>query len=408
MHIVGGKGEEVVLDSTARSSRAAWQIHFHNEGGSTVTAGLGLTVDPGNGSQEDRLSAPLTNPIEDRGSVWSVEMMLDWNAEYGPLLGAGPAYYRYGFRQKPYAWMASVVGGFAPFGGNGRVRMLVDSRVLVPGASVVVNGMISGYEMSEYYGAGNETDRRGDVGIEYYRPRLRQYRLAGSISFPVATSFQVTLSGSANYVRALQMADRYASIVRPYGVDGLAFFGVGGRLAFDTRDIPANPQEGVLMQVGGMVYPASHGLSESFSKSHVDLRTFVGGKGTPALTLALRMLGEKSWGNVPFFELPALGGWHGLRGMSMARFAGDAIALGSMELRASLWNVNLFIPATMGIAGFVETGRVFVSGESSSLWHGSYGGSLWIAPWTRDNTIGLALAGSAEGVEFYLDVGLGF
>jgi hypothetical protein len=156
------------------------------------------------------------------------------------------------------------------------------------------------------------------------------------------------------------------------------------------------------------MYPASRGLSESFSRSQCDLRAFFGGKGVPALTLAMHVLGEKVWGNVPFFEQPNLGGWSGLRGLPTGRYIGDALTLGTLELRGSLWHVDFLVPSTMGLAVFAETGRVFVAGEISDKWHASYGGTIWIAPWSRDNTISVIAAGSREGVEFYLDVGMGF
>ena len=418
VRVVGGGGNDVILDSTETSRpggglaldvpKAAWPVFGYDDLGTKVVTGPTLRVERGNEPFEAASADPVAGEYEDRGSAWTMGLMFDWNSEYGPLLGLGPSYYRYGFRQNPYAWMFSAAGGFAPFGGNGRVQISLDSRVLLPGASAGFEAMVSGYELSEYYGIGNESVRRGDVGIEYYRPHLRQYRFVGSVRFPVSSPFQVTLRGTANFVRAAQMEDRYVNLAKPYGVDGLAFFGAGGLLSFDTRDVPANSQRGVFLESGGMVYPASHGLSESFSRSHVDVRGFVGGTGTPALTLALRAFGEKSWGNVPFFELPSLGGWRGLRGLSIGRFVGDAVVLGSMEVRASLWNVDLLVPSTMGIAGFIESGRVFVRGESSTLWHGSYGGAFWCAPWSRDNTIAVAVAGSGEGMEVYLEIGMGF
>jgi outer membrane protein assembly factor BamA len=271
-----------------------------------------------------------------------------------------------------------------------------------------LNALVSGYEMSGFYGVGNEVEEQENHSPEYYSPHLRQYRLTTSLTVPLSSTMRMTLSGSANYMHPEGGADRYVNAVRPYGVDGLAFFGVGGTVQYDTRDEPANAQEGVLFRVSGTMYPASHGLSESFSKSQCDLRAFYGGKGLPALTLALRLLGDKAWGNVPYFEQPNLGGWSGLRGFPTGRYIGDALALGTVELRASLWRVDFLVPSTMGLAVFAETGRVFVTGETSDRWHASYGGTIWIAPWSRDNTISVIAAGSREGVEFYLDVGMGF
>jgi len=124
--------------------------------------------------------------------------------------------------------------------------------------------------------------------------------------------------------------------------------------------------------------------------------------------MAFRMRGEKVWGDVPYFEQANLGGWNALRGLTPGRYIGDALILGTVELRASLWRLNFIVPSTLGVSCFGESGRVFVEGETSYRWHASYGGTVWVAPWSRDNTISVMVAGSKEGVEVYLDFGVGF
>jgi len=345
---------------------------------------------------------------EDRGSSWQFGVMLDYHDEYGPLIGCGPVYYRYGFRAVPYAWMISAIGGYAPVERTGRLRLLLDTRTLITGASFRLSALVSGYEMSSFFGVGNETELEEGRGIEYYRPHLREYRLASSLYLPLSSIVQLGVLGSANYVRADDRADRYVNSIRPYGVDGLGYFGVGAAVQADSRDEPAYPQHGFFFRVGGTMYPATRGLTGPFSRSQCDLRAYFGGSETPALTMAFRMRGEKVWGDVPYFEQANLGGWNALRGLTPGRYIGDALILGTVELRASLWRLNFIVPSTLGVSCFGESGRVFVEGETSYRWHASYGGTVWVAPWSRDNTISVMVAGSKEGVEVYLDFGVGF
>jgi hypothetical protein len=345
---------------------------------------------------------------EDRGSSLDPGIMLDYNAEFGPLVGFGPVYYRYGFGYSPYAWTASAIGGFAPFGGTGRIRLGFDTRSLVPGTILKMDAQISGYEMSGFFGIGNEAEMEDGRDRKYYHPQTHQYRLRASWSFPAASALQFSLTGSASYVRTEVQTDRLVNLIRPYGVDGLALFGIGGMLEFDTRDEPANPQGGVLVRLTATRYPATHGLKGSYDKTQCDLRTYVGGKGVPAVTLAMRLVGEKTWGDVPYYEMANLGGWNGLRGFTTGRYLGDALALGTVELRASLCRLEFIVPMSVGAGCFAETGRVFVEGETSRRWHASYGGSIWVAPWTEDNTMSFILAGSKDGTEIYFDFGVGF
>jgi hypothetical protein len=357
---------------------------------------------------EDGILVALPKEFDNTGSSWNLGVMADYNSEAGPLLGVGPMYSRHGFRTPPYSWTFSALLGYAPFTNNGRMRLFLDTRSLIHGASVSVNALASGYEMSGFFGVGNETQKLKGAGGGFYHPHLYQYRLTSALTVPVSSSVRLAITGTANYVRAEELKDRYVNIVRPYGVDGLAFFGIGGMVEYDSRDEPVNPQQGILVRFSGLTFPRSHGLTGSFGKSHVEVRAFAGGTGSSAATVAARVLAEKVWGNVPYFELPNLGGWLALRGFTSGRYIGNALAAGSLELRTSIGHLNFILPSTYGVNIFVETGRVFAEGENSRLWHGSFGGTVWVAPWSRDNTVSMIVAGSNEGVEMYFDVGVGF
>ena len=61
------------------------------------------------------------------------------------------------------------------------------------------------------------------------------------------------------------------------------------------------------------------------------------------------------------------------------RYAGDAAAYGSVELRLALGRMKLVLPADFGVFGLADGGRVFLDGESSDRWHGAVGGGVWLA-----------------------------
>jgi hypothetical protein len=373
----------------------------------------GLEMEHGDGDDrgglfEDGILVALPKEFENRGSSWNLGVMADFNTEAGLLLGVGPVYTRYGFRMLPYSWTFSALVGYAPFTNNGRARVYLDTRSLIRGASVTISAFASGYEMSGFFGVGNETEKGEGVGGGYYHPHVYQYRAASSLSLPVASSLRVAVTGSANYLRTEPAADRYVNFVRPYGIDGLAYFGVGGAVEYDSRDEPANPQQGVLVRISGSTFPRSNGLTGSFGKSHYEVRAFAGGTGSPAVTVAFRGLGERAWGDVPYYELPNLGGWTALRGFASGRYMGNALAVGTLELRTSLGHLNIIVPSTFGVNCFAEAGRVYVEGENSGRWHASFGGTVWVAPWSRENTMSMIVAGSKEGIEMYFDLGVGF
>jgi hemolysin activation/secretion protein len=133
---------------------------------------------------------------------------------------------------------------------------------------------------------------------------------------------------------------------------------------------------------------------------------------TPALslkpTLALRLGGRKLWGRYPYFEAAFIGGASTVRLGRVNRYAGDASAYGSAELRVPLAQVQLVLPADVGIFGLADVGRVFLAGESSDKWHGAFGGGLSVGYLHQANTFSLAVARSEERTALYVQAGFGF
>ncbi len=92
----------------------------------------------------------------------------------------------------------------------------------------------------------------------------------------------------------------------------------------------------------------------------------------------------------------------------MNRYAGDASAYGSTELRLSSAKVTLILPATFGVFGLADVGRVFLEGESSDTWHAAAGGGVWLSYLERAYTLSLAIAKSDERTGIYAQAGFGF
>ncbi|MEO7964065.1 MAG: hypothetical protein ABIT38_09175, partial [Gemmatimonadaceae bacterium] len=110
----------------------------------------------------------------------------------------------------------------------------------------------------------------------------------------------------------------------------------------------------------------------------------------------------------PYHEAAELGGVESLRGWDQQRFAGRSSAFGSAEARVAVGHVHIIAPAAVGLLGFEDVGRVFVTGESSSEWHSAYGGGVWIAPLTRNYTVSVSMAKGRERSGFYLASGFAF
>ncbi|HEY6110600.1 MAG TPA: hypothetical protein VIV56_16980, partial [Gemmatimonadales bacterium] len=97
-----------------------------------------------------------------------------------------------------------------------------------------------------------------------------------------------------------------------------------------------------------------------------------------------------------------------VRGYAEHRFAGDASLAGNVELRARVGRFYALLPIEFGVFGLADAGRVFRSGETSTVWHGAAGGGLWLAFLNRVNTLTLAAARSPEGTGIYVRAGFAY
>jgi hemolysin activation/secretion protein len=124
--------------------------------------------------------------------------------------------------------------------------------------------------------------------------------------------------------------------------------------------------------------------------------------------LALRDGGQQTFGDFIYQDAAYIGGPSTVRLGRERRFAGDASLYGSAELRLALTKFFVVIPGELGLFGLGDVGRVFVDGETSDVWHGAWGGGVWIAALSRRSTVTAAYAVSEERSRLYVQGGWAF
>ncbi len=134
---------------------------------------------------------------------------------------------------------------------------------------------------------------------------------------------------------------------------------------------------GIMLDLSGKYFPEFFGNEHGYGKVSGEVRTYIPLVTSRYSRLALRLGGEKIWGDYPFYEAAFLGGSTSLRGYDRQRFAGDASLYAGSELRLYFGTFKFLVPVMYGPLAFAETGRVFLDGEDSSAWHSSAGGGLW-------------------------------
>ncbi|NOR13174.1 MAG: BamA/TamA family outer membrane protein [Candidatus Aminicenantes bacterium] len=344
-------------------------------------------------------------PPRDWGNRTLWTSVLDISGDTGLLLGVGVSKERYGFRRNPFThrWSSSLAfatkvqrfrfsAGYDVTRENSKVRGSVEF-------------LLSGIESLNFYGYGNETSRPEDEDLAaVFR---RTISLKPNIKFSLAPHWTLQVGTFLEYSETQDDPDHIAGILDPYGSGDFWQVGFLTELVYDTLDSHAWPKLGTLLRIKGDYYPQWLDIEEG---DYGSLEGLLGGVYplSEKFVLAALIGGRKVWGHYPYFQAAYVGGSRVLRGFDSERFAGDSSLYANLELRVPISRFFLVLPGEFGIYGFVDTGRVFLEGESSKKWHTGYGVGLWVAPVIRQFTMSLAIAGSDEGPRVYFRFGFGF
>ena len=424
VRIIGGKGDDFLADSAGGSA-----TYLYDDAGKNILQATGET------NVDTRPWKELTPTTGFRGgSTWKPDWggsngwgpAVDYNTGAGIILGFGPRAKRYGFRRLPNEWQASANAWYGT--GNGRFGVTGDAEYHLENSprSFRIEGMATQLEATRFFGYGNNT------------PRVdRTQNLVDQTVFSVepAMVWQVgwrKRDDSGNWVRgedslrhaglrpmvgevrigpSLGYIDPEPTVGSPLlvsGVRGSEAFGLAGArfgLELDRTDDDAVPTRGWTADVDLSGYPPLLGLDGAFGVARARGTMYVPLSKNPGPNLAFRLGGSVATGDYPAQFAPFVGGRSSLRGYSFRRFAGDAGANGSAELRIPLGEVNFLVRSNVGVFGLADAGRVWYDGANDGGVHTALGGGVWFTAFSR--AISLAYA-KGETQRLYVKSGLFF
>jgi outer membrane protein assembly factor BamA len=313
----------------------------------------------------------------------------------------------YGFRKDPYASRHRFRAGIATGPKTYRVDYRGDFRRENSRTHGEILVRASGVDVISFHGFGNDIPAPGDNS--FYRVTQDAFGLHPSAAFSLGSKSDLAVGPLLKYASTDDRPDRFlATLGDLYG--GGNFGEIGGALTLrhDSRDRPHAATRGVFLELGGSIYPAVWDVDSLFGEVHGEARTYLSANAPLEPTLALRVGGKKLWGQYPFFEAASIGGVSTVRLGRVNRYAGDASAYGSAELRLALTRFELVLPTQLGVFGLADVGRVFFAGESSDTWHSAFGGGLSLSYLERAYTFSVALAAGDERTAVYVQAGFGF
>ena len=184
------------------------------------------------------------------------------------------------------------------------------------------------------------------------------------------------------------------------------YLGLVAGFEVDTRNEQALPKSGLYWNTQLQAMQQTNDEQYRSGKILTTFSLYIPVTNDSSLVIANRFGGGTTVGKPSFFQMMQLGGNYYLRGFHTNRFTGNTMAFHNIDIRYKLFDFNSYLlPGTLGVVGFNDVGRVWVSGEHSNKWHHSYGGGIFIQP--AQLFLVQAVAGfSVEG--FYPYISLGF
>jgi hypothetical protein len=416
LYLDGGEDTAVV-----RGSGGGITLRILGDSGAVLldSAGTGTTrfygPDPAAGQGTRRVdtrpwnpptsSNPRALPPRDWGQRWRPFTWASFGPDVGLFVGGGRTLTTFGFRKYPFASRHRFRAGLATGPPSYRVDYLGEFHRENSAVTLGLAARASGIDVIRFHGFGNETPATGSN--EFYRVTQDAFGLWPTITLPVAGSVEMTFGPTLKYVSTDRRPNRFLATINPYGAGTFGELGAAAELRVDTRNRHTAATHGAALTLGGEVHPAWWDVRETFGAAYGVLSVYLSPPAPLSPTLALRAGGRKLWGAYPYFDAAFIGGTSTARLGRENRYAGDASAYGTAELRFSLARATIVVPAELGIFGLADAGRVFLTGESSDTWHTAFGGGVWAAFLNRANTLSVAVAASEERTRVYVQAGFG-
>ncbi|MDA3905657.1 MAG: BamA/TamA family outer membrane protein [Bacteroidales bacterium] len=270
--------------------------------------------------------------------------------------------------------------------------------------------------VNNYFGMGNETNWLVDKSEkEYYRVRMGEY--FAKVNFVKLLDkngiHKAGLGMSYKNTEVEATADRFISdsdlnnlnpsALLPHAYAGLSFkYEMNTMIQQNSKNEVAFfgsnmfPTRGMQLKTELSQYVGLNEDSPDFTKIVGEWTSYFSFSQRPRIVYAVRLGGEKVFGEYVFNEAAKLGQNDNLRGYRLTRFYGDASFYLNTEIRIRAKQFNTYIlNGTAGLLLFNDVGRVWYSEESSTRWHDGYGIGFWMSPFDMA-IITISYAGSKE------------
>ena len=262
-----------------------------------------------------------------------------------------------------------------------------------------------------YYGVGNQTTDTAAIsnGVpDFFRVQWNQYLGQVEATRQLVGPLRVSLAGRVQYT-AFKPLSNASLFSIDFGGQTVSGTDASARLSLmlDTRDTEYNTQKGILLEAGGKAGSGGDG----YTWAYTSLSGFVSPR--EGTVIGVRIAGAAAGGTPPLSERYEFNTWEKdrisyggrftNRGFPDARFGGESLAFGNLDLRHDLLNLGDLAAVTLMLFG--DAGRVYED-ESFTLndlkWGAGGGCAIRIL---RSNIWTFNFSGGSEGFRFLFGSG---
>lgn len=380
IRIIGGEDHDIITDSSTVDGLRRLTYVYDTPDGATLNLGT-----------EARDLTSKRPPVYDRfaykynylGPLGSAE----YNRDDGFLLGAGVQLRTQGFQKDPYGMMQRIMGSYA----FSTKSFLVDYAAHFPqvrlGLDLKINANWKSPGYAEnFFGLGNESTYDRHVDIDEYRYQSTQFYSNLLVGRQLSEYESIFVGPAYQTVNVTQRANRSLPENPNAALEGyyLPHAYAGARLEYvlDSRDAKAMPAKGIFWNVSANLLQGIKKHTADVAQVNSQFAIYKTFRIPFKLTLATRFGGGHTFGdNAAFFQKQTLDGPSTLRGYRRNRFTGHSTVYNNTEARLRLFSFTTYLfPASVGVFGFHDVGRVWAKDEDSKKWHQGYGGGVWLSP----------------------------
>ena len=326
-------------------------------------------------------------------NIWAPLATGTINRDDGFLLGVGFKYTgKDGFRKLPYSSMQEVMLTHSFETNAFRIYYNGQWMQAVGKADITLNAIVDAPDNTmNFFGQGDNTtlNKTGNYRT-YYRTRFDFYQVDPALRWHTGKGSTISAGLSFQYY-SYNAADNVGRSINQPGIiksyDSTNFThdklhaGIFVNYISNKRDNKTLPTSGYYLDVRYQAYSGLNSYSKGFMQLKPEFTYYQKIDSGARLVLSDRVGGGVSVGDPAFYQSMFLGGQGNLLGYLQNRFAGQQMAFNNFQARYKIANIAGYIlPGQIGVTGFYDIGRVWISGEHTDTWHQGTGGGLYFSP----------------------------